>query len=142
MTKPLIHLVTLTAIALALSTFLLPNLSASKSQTNPPTRTPNMTLCTPSIEPGITVKVFDAQTQKPLQAVVTIQDGGFQEQLAPTETLTTGQIIYGGAFERPGNYTLTITHAGYQKAVMQAIEVTKDECHVITRKLEVRLQPN
>lgn len=104
-------------------------------------RTRNMIPCTPSIEPGITVKVFDAKTQKPLVAKVTVQEGKYQEQLGPFETTTAGQVIYGGAFERPGRYTVAVTQPGYQPVVMPPIAVTKDACHVITQRLAVRLQP-
>ncbi len=101
----------------------------------------NMTACTPSIEPGITVIVSDARTKAPLEATVILKDGKFQEEMRLQGATATGQIIYGGAFERPGVYTVTVSKDGYQSSVVREIRVTKDRCHVVTRNLKVALNP-
>jgi hypothetical protein len=100
-----------------------------------------MTPCTPSIEPAITVTVSDSRTRKPIEATVTVRDGSFQETLELNGVTATGQVIYGGAFERPGQYTVTISRDGYATLVMMGVNVTKDQCHVVTRQLTIDLQP-
>lgn len=97
--------------------------------------------CTPSVEPAFTATVTDARSAQPLEATITIQDGTFRETLGPYGFTATGQTIYGGAFERPGIYTVTIAKPGYRTLVMPNVQVTQDTCHVQTRKLTVQLQP-
>ena len=101
----------------------------------------NMTGCTPSIEPAITVTVSDAQTGTPLKATIIVKDGNFQEELKLRGVTAAGQIIYGGAFERPGVYTVRTSRDGYETFVIEEVKVAKDECHVITRKIRVALEP-
>jgi hypothetical protein len=100
-----------------------------------------MSPCTPSIEPAITVTVSDSKTQKPLEATVVVKDGNFQEVLELKGVTAAGQIVYGGAFERPGHYTVMISKDGYATLVMTEVNVTKNNCHVMTRQLSVNLQP-
>lgn len=101
----------------------------------------NMTPCTPSVEPAITVTVSDAQTGVPLEATVIVKDGNFQEELTLRGVTPKGQIIYGGAFERPGVYRIQTSTDGYETSVVTGIQVTKGGCHVVTRQLEVALNP-
>ncbi len=101
----------------------------------------NMTGCTPSIEPAITVTVSDAQTGTPLEATIIVKDGNFQEELKLWGVTAAGQIIYGGVFERPGVYTVRTSTDGYETFVIEEVKVAKDECHVITRKIKVALKP-
>ncbi len=101
----------------------------------------NMTGCTPSIEPAITVTVSDAQTGTPLKATIIVKHGNFQEELKLWGVTAAGQIIYGGAFERPGVYTVRTSRDGYETFVIEEVKVAKDECHVITRKIKVALKP-
>lgn len=101
----------------------------------------NMTACTPSIEPAITVTVSDARTGVPLKASIIVKDGKFQEELNLHGVTAAGQIIYGGAFERPGVYTVRISRDGYETSVLEEVKVAKDECHVVTRNIRVALKP-
>ena len=79
----------------------------------------NMTGCTPSIEPAITVTVSDAQTGTPLKATIIVKDGNFQEELKLRGVTAAGQIIYGGAFERLGVYTVRTSRDGYETFVIE-----------------------
>lgn len=101
----------------------------------------NMTGCTPSIEPGITVTVSDAQTGTPLKATIIVKDASFHNELKLRGVTAAGQIIYGGVFERPGVYTVITSRDGYESFVMEEVKVDQDECHVITRNLRVALKP-
>lgn len=101
-----------------------------------------MTPCTPSIEPAITVTVADAQTGIPLEAKIVVKDKNhFQEELKLTMVAATGEIVYGGVFERPGIYTVSIVRNGYETFNLEKVEVIQDECHVITRHIQVKLSP-
>lgn len=97
--------------------------------------------CTPSIEPAITVTVFNARTKAPIEANIVVQDGKFQEVLAVYGATASGQTIYGGAFERPGIYTLRVSQPGYRTTRIARINVSKDECHVLTRHVNIKLVP-
>jgi hypothetical protein len=99
-----------------------------------------MTPCTPSIEPAITVTVSDAQTKAPLEATVIVKDGQFQEELNLNGVTAAGNIIYGGAFERPGVYTITISKDAYETSILREVKVERGECHVMTRNISVTLE--
>lgn len=112
---------------------LVPTLNTSETN--------RMMPCTPSIEPAITVTVSDAQTGAPLEATIVVKDGNFQEELTLRGVTAAGQMIYGGAFERPGVYLVETYKEDYEPSVLENITVTKDQCHVVTRKLSVLLNP-
>lgn len=120
-----------TASLLAIVLTLIPSSSEAKP----------MIPCTASIEPALTATVTDARTNKPLDATIVAKEGKFQEKLEPFGATATGQTIYGGVFERPGVYTVMASKPGYQALVMTAVRVTKNECHVQTRNLMIRLKP-
>ncbi len=96
--------------------------------------------CTPSFEPGITVTVADAKTKTALEAQIVIREGTFQETLRVQGATASGQTIYGGAFERPGKYTVTASMSGYRPTVLNDVQVAKGECHVATRRLAIELK--
>ena len=112
---------------------LVPNMN--KSDAN------NMVPCTPSMEPAITVTVSDARTGAPLKATIVVKDGEFKEELKLKGITAAGQVIYGGAFERPGVYTVKASKDGYETSTLKDIKVSKDQCHVLTRNLKVNLTP-
>ncbi|HEY9671426.1 MAG TPA: hypothetical protein V6D11_08285 [Waterburya sp.] len=99
-----------------------------------------MNRCTPSIEPAIIVTVSDEQTGASLEANILVQDDKFQEKLNLLGITAAGQIMYGGAFERPGRYTIKVSKDGYKTVVLKDIKASKDHCHVVTRKLRVALK--
>ena len=100
----------------------------------------SMTPCTASLEAAMIVTVTDAQTGTPLEATVSVTDGKFQEQLKLQGITPAGQVMYGGAFERPGVYTVKVSKDGYETSILKDIKVTKDQCHVVTRNIKVTLQ--
>jgi hypothetical protein len=87
------------------------------------------------------VSVSDAQTGVPLKATILVKDGEFQEELKLKGITATGQVIYGGAFERPGVYTVKASKDGYETSTLKDIKVTRDQCHVVTRNLKFNLKP-
>jgi len=99
-----------------------------------------MTPCTPSIEPAITVTVADAQIGTSLRATVVVTDGIFKEELNLRGVTAAGQVIYGGAFERPGMYTVRVSRDGYETSILKNIKVAKEQCHVETRHINVKLK--
>lgn len=108
---------------------------------NPTEANNNTNPCTPSIEPAIAVTVSDAKTGTSLEATVIVKDGNFQEQLSLRGVTANGQIIYGGALERPGVYTVITSTEGYLTSILNNIKVPKDRCHVVTQKLKIALNP-
>jgi hypothetical protein len=97
--------------------------------------------CTPSIEPAITITITNFQTRKPIEANIIVKEGKFQEKLEVIGATSSGQVIYGGLFERPGRYMITISKQGYKTTTLKNINISKDECHVKTRRLNINLQP-
>ncbi len=96
--------------------------------------------CTEVLVAGLSVTVKDDTTDAILtDGVLAIAtDGSYTETLENLE----GNQVFLGAWERAGNYILTVSKQGYQTFASNAIRVTEDECHVITAEVEIRLRPN
>lgn len=69
---------------------------------------------------------------------VTARDGNYIEDLFPTIPDTP---IFSGAYERTGNYIITVSKEGYETYVSNLVRVERDECHVIPRVISVNLIP-
>jgi hypothetical protein len=88
---------------------------------------------------GLNVTVVDGATGSPIcDATVTAQDGDH------VETLMQGGCRYGGAYERPGTYTLTATSGSRSEVVMdvRVLGNGDDFCpHVVTETATITLDP-
>jgi hypothetical protein len=96
--------------------------------------------CTMEARAGLNVTVKDATTNNYLGVGTSVvaTDGNYSETLEYMEGVIP---TFAGAWEREGNYILTVSAEGYSTFVSEAITVTSDECHVIPRQIEVSLQP-
>lgn len=87
---------------------------------------------------NVTVSLGDSSANVSEGITVVATDGDFSETL---QTFIEGDPTFSGAYERTGNYILTVSKEGYQTYTSAAIAVTKDRCHVIPRIVHVTLQP-
>lgn len=96
--------------------------------------------CTLEARAGLNVTVKDAETNNYLGLGTTViaTDGDYSETLGYMEGIVPS---FAGAWEREGNYILTVSAEGYVTYVSETITVTSDECHVIPQQVEVLLQP-
>jgi hypothetical protein len=96
--------------------------------------------CTMEARAGLNVTVKDAVTNNYLGIGTTVvaTDGTYSETLEYMEGIIP---TFAGAWEREGNYILTVLAEGYATYVSETITVTSDECHVIPQQIEVLLQP-
>ncbi len=96
--------------------------------------------CTQEARAGLNVTVKDASTNNYLGIGTTVlaTDGNYSETLEYMEGIVASFV---GAWEREGNYILTVSAEGYATYVSETIIVTSDECHVIPQQIEVLLQP-
>lgn len=96
-------------------------------------------VCTEEARPGIILRVFETATMDPVTEGLEgeLVDGEYQENLA---ALPSDNVLF-GATERAGLYTATVRADGYEEWQLSGIRVTADECHVITRDLNVTLVP-
>ncbi|RZJ71144.1 MAG: carboxypeptidase regulatory-like domain-containing protein [Flavobacterium sp.] len=96
--------------------------------------------CTSEARVALVVTIKDAVTGTLITDGITVTaiDGDFSEVLT-NEFWETGE--FSGVFERHGNYTITVTGAGYQNYTSNGITVGSDACHVITETLTINLQP-
>ena len=93
-------------------------------------------ICTTIALPSLSVTVVDSATgQRVCDATVVARDGSFQETLTTFGPVCT----YSGPHERRGVYEVRVTRQGYVPASVAGVEVTADECHVITREVTVTL---
>lgn len=94
--------------------------------------------CSTEARAGVEVSIFDADTGKPIiRAEVTglVQDGIYLERLFHLESTNT----LSGAYERPGTYTISISLPGYVEWKVSDVNVTRDECHVLTVRMDAFL---
>ena len=100
----------------------------------------NPIVCTDEARPGVILRVFEVGTLDPVTDGLegTLVDGTYEENLA---ALGSDNVLF-GATERPGTYTATVRASGYEEWQQSSIVVTADECHVITRDLNVTLTPS
>ncbi len=96
--------------------------------------------CTLEARAGLSVSVKDAETNNYLGLGTTViaNDGDYSETLDYMEGIVPA---FAGAWEREGNYIITVMAEGYVTYVSETITVTSDECHVIPQQVEVLLQP-
>lgn len=66
-------------------------------------------------------------------------DGNYSEVL---QYYNQNDPIFSGAYEREGNYIITVSKEGFQTYTSEMITVTSDVCHVIPKQIHVALQPN
>lgn len=96
--------------------------------------------CTQEARAGLNVTVKDAATNNYLGTGTTVvaTDGSYYETLEYMDGIVP---TFAGAWEREGNYILTVSSEGYVTYVSETITVTADECHVIPQQVEVLLPP-
>jgi len=100
----------------------------------------NPVVCTTEARSSLNVTVLDAVTGRRLcDAEVTATDGSYNATLMSSGP--TGNCNYFGPFERPGNYLVMASRAGYLTGHEGDALVTRDECHVQTAAVTVQLQP-
>lgn len=104
-------------------------------------------ICTTSVEPGLEIQVRDARTGAPAAAgvVAIARDGAYTDTLrvagwnGPPGDSTATTVA--GASERPGTYDIRIQKPGYRAWERTGVRVRDDECHVVTVRLDVLLEP-
>lgn len=96
--------------------------------------------CTMEARAGLNVTVRDALTNNFLGEGITVvaQDGNYTEIL---ELIDFEPPAFAGAWEREGNYIITVSAEGYITYVSETMTVTSDPCHVIPQTVDVLLQP-
>lgn len=100
-------------------------------------------ICTTEARAGIQVDVRDATTGEPAAdgAIAYAQEGAYVDTLRTFPSLPPqASSMMVGVYERPGVYTVVVRKSGYRQWVQSNVIVTKDECHVITVQLQVRLE--
>jgi hypothetical protein len=116
----------------------LPGLALSGYATDP------KDICTTSIEPAIIVQIQDSVTGQSLAegAFGVVSDGLFTDSLRPHGGTANGVLVsLAAADERPGTYTVIVSHGGYANWERTGIQVRMGGCHVETKQVLARLQP-
>jgi hypothetical protein len=93
-------------------------------------------VCTLDFIHGIQLTVKSVSGVPIDDAIVTISDGSYVEQL-----ISSGNGVFVGAGEREGTYSLSVSRAAYYPVTLDGILVSKDTCHVIPSSYEVTLNP-
>jgi hypothetical protein len=104
--------------------------------------------CSDNSVPGISVKIYDAETSLPAAcgATMWIEAGEYSEKVesdfyhcdGPDSTL---YPTFQGVHEREGTYTVLILKDGYVPWIETGVHVNGGRCHVSTVYLEANLVP-
>ena len=96
--------------------------------------------CTEEARAGLNITVKDAETNDYLNEGVSViaTDGSYSETLISFDVV---EPIFSGAYEREGNYIITVSKSGYVTYTSEIITVTSDVCHVIPQQITILLQP-
>jgi hypothetical protein len=96
--------------------------------------------CTEEAKAGLNITIKDAETNVYLSDGVSViaTDGSYSEALVSFDV---AEPIFSGAYEREGNYTITVSKSGYVTYTSEIITVTSDVCHVIPQQRTILLQP-
>lgn len=95
--------------------------------------------CTEEAEFGLTIHVVDSSNQEPIcDATVVAKDGSYSETLVHPGG---SQCQYAGAIERSGTYRIEASREGYLPNSLDAVAVTKGECHVNPQVRTISLEP-
>ena len=101
-------------------------------------------VCTPSFEPGITVRALEAGTGRNVtdEARGAVSDGAYVDSLRPAGIDSAQRpVLLHAADERPGTYDVFVERVGYQSVSLSEVEVRADDCHVHTVALELTMVP-
>lgn len=88
---------------------------------------------------SVTVSLGESNAHTTEGITVVATDGDYTETLQ-VEDATNPVFI--GAFERQGNYIITVSKEGYQTYTSEMTVITRDQCHVIPELIHVALVAN
>jgi len=98
------------------------------------------TICTLEARSSFAVTVVDSASGTALRsgATVRVTEGAFSDTLvAPAAAAS---VYSGGVYERPGTYTVAVSHPDYRPWQRTGVPVSRDACHVQTQPVTARLQ--
>jgi hypothetical protein len=97
--------------------------------------------CTTEAVAGLNVTVSLGESNTPTSEGITVvaTDGDYVETL---EVQDMPNPTFIGAFERQGNYIITVSKEGYQTYTSELTIITRDQCHVIPEQIHVALVAN
>jgi hypothetical protein len=102
--------------------------------------------CPAEVSPAIVVEIRDARTGAPLanDARGAVHDGAYVDSLTPYEGTGTdaGPLVLfsrRAADERPGDYSVEVSHPGYRAWTLAGVRATAGQCGVKTRRISALL---
>ncbi len=103
--------------------------------------------CTDEARASIMVTVLDSVTGTGLArgATVVLQDGAYSDSsvFGPGDPIPGDSVFYATqTYERAGTYSVRVRRPGYALWAREGVQVTADQCHVVTVRVRARLQPN
>lgn len=99
--------------------------------------------CTDNSEPGFVITVYDKQSMEPVcGAKVILIDGEYIEtkRSLTSQDCTVNDARLYMAFERRGDYQVTVSKEGYQVWASDEVAVLAGDCHVIRNHVDVFLE--
>lgn len=99
-----------------------------------------LTLCPDDFTYGLSITLIDADTSQTIneEASIVIFEEEYSELLRFSEV--TNSFL--GAFDRVGIYQISVASNRYQSQLIANIEVTRDDCNVVTKQITITLEPN
>lgn len=101
-------------------------------------------VCTTSVEPGVVVEVYHAETGEPAAegARGWVREGAYVDSLRASGSRDGQLYSLAGAWERAGTYEVQVEKEGFSAWTREDVEVDEGECHVRTVELRADLLPS
>jgi hypothetical protein len=99
--------------------------------------------CSADARPGLEIAVRDAGTGAALGGFTVVLRADSSGERAPLDsgTFPATPGVWRGALEQAGRFAVRVTRPGYAEWDSAGVVVSRDECHVMLRRLDVLLSP-
>jgi len=102
--------------------------------------------CPMWILPAVAVEIRDAHNGLAIAAEArgVVRDGAYVDSLRPYEQLghdLSGLYSRAAADERPGTYSVEVTHAGYRTWTTSGVTAKPGRCNVQTKRVHANMEP-
>ena len=102
-------------------------------------------ICTDEARASVMVIILDSANGTGLApgATVVLEDRAYRDSIVSGlgNPLPGDSIFYStSTYERDGTYTVRVRRSGYALWEREGVQVTRDQCHVVTARVRARLQ--
>jgi len=103
-------------------------------------------MCPMGLWPAVVVEIRDARDGSAIavEARGVVREGAYVDSLGPYETVglgLSGLYSRAAAWERPGTYSVEVTHPGYRTWTASGVTAKPGRCSVQTKRVHANMEP-